>query len=115
MLCPFATAHHAATAPKLSRDPGLPFVAITEVTALHQKHAELGRRAAIVSSNEVTSAMHQTLNGPTSEFSLKPGDKIIVCSPLWNGGCDRVLEEVANCHYCLQPAFRVVTIVSSSG
>lgn len=59
--------------------------------------------------------MHKTLDGPASEFSLKPGEKITACSPLWNGGCDRVLEEVANCHHCLQPAFRVVTIVSSSG
>jgi hypothetical protein len=59
--------------------------------------------------------MHKTLDQSTPEFSLKSGEKIIACSPLWNGGCDRVLEEVANCHHCLQPGFRVVTILSSSG
>jgi hypothetical protein len=59
--------------------------------------------------------MHKTLDASTSEFSLKSGEKVTACSPLWNGGCDRVLEEVANCHHCLQPAFRVVTILSSLG
>ena len=59
--------------------------------------------------------MHKTLDQSPSEFSLKPGEKITACSPLWNGGCDRILEEVANCHHCLKPAFRVVTILSSSG
>ncbi len=57
----------------------------------------------------------QTLHQSTSEFGLKPGEKITACSPLWNGGCDRILEEVANCHHCLRPTFRVVTIVSSAG
>jgi hypothetical protein len=75
----------------------------------------LGLAAGTVSPNEVTSAMHKTLHESTPEFSLKPGEKITACSPLWNGGCDRILEEVANCHHCLRPAFRVVTIVSSSG
>ena len=59
--------------------------------------------------------MHKTLDECTSEFSLRPSEKITACSPLWNSGSDRILEEVANCHYCLQPAFRVVTILSSSG
>jgi len=59
--------------------------------------------------------MHKTLDESTSAFSLKPGEKITACSPLWNTGCDRILEEVANCHHCLRPAFRVVTILSSSG
>lgn len=103
----------------LSGDPGLPFVSITEVMAHDSKHAEIGLDAGIVSLNEVTSAMHKTLHKTphesTPDFSLKPGEKITMCSPLWKGGCDRILEEVANCHYCLQPAFRVVTILSSSG
>jgi hypothetical protein len=59
--------------------------------------------------------MHKTLHESASEFSLKPGEKRTVCSPLWSSGCDRILEEVANCHHCLQPAFRVVTILCASG
>jgi hypothetical protein len=59
--------------------------------------------------------MHKTLDESSSEFSLKPGEKVTACSPLWSSGCDRILEEVANCHHCLRPAFRVVTILSASG
>lgn len=59
--------------------------------------------------------MHKTLHESTSEFSLKTGEKVTACSPLWNSGCDRILEEVANRHHCLRPAFRVVTILCASG
>jgi hypothetical protein len=44
-------------------------------------------------------------------FKLKPGDRITDCSGLWSTS-DRVLEELATCHHCRRPTFRVLTITS---
>lgn len=52
---------------------------------------------------------------PSQEFSLKAGERISDCSPLLNSGSDRILEELANCHHCLRPTHRVITVTSASG
>jgi hypothetical protein len=51
----------------------------------------------------------------SSAFTLKPGERITDCSPLWTSGSDRVLEEIANCGHCLQPTYRVIVITSATG
>lgn len=50
-----------------------------------------------------------------SQFTLKLEERITDCSPLWTSGSDRVLEEIANCSYCLQPTYRVIVITSAAG
>jgi len=59
--------------------------------------------------------MHPHPQQASSAFTLKPGEKITDCSPLWTSGSDRVLEEVAGCNHCLQPTYRVIVIVSAAG
>jgi hypothetical protein len=59
--------------------------------------------------------MHQSQHQAPSEFTLNPGDRITGCVPLWSGGSDRVLQEIANCSYCLHPTYRVVVITSAGG
>ncbi|MCU1254789.1 MAG: hypothetical protein JWM83_1088 [Candidatus Angelobacter sp.] len=50
-----------------------------------------------------------------SQFTLKPGERITDCSPLWTSGSDRILEEVANCNHCLRPTYRVIAVTSAAG
>jgi hypothetical protein len=59
--------------------------------------------------------MHQSRHQAPSQFTLNPGDRITGCFPLWNGGSDRVLQEIANCNHCLHPTYRVVVITSAAG
>jgi hypothetical protein len=59
--------------------------------------------------------MHHHPQHVSSQFSLKPGERIIDCSPLWTSGSDRVLEEIAKCSHCLQPTYRVIVITSAAG
>jgi hypothetical protein len=58
--------------------------------------------------------MHDSLQA-SSQFTLKPGDRVTDCSPLWTSGSDRMLEEVANCNHCLRPTYRVVVVTSTAG
>jgi hypothetical protein len=51
----------------------------------------------------------------SSQFTLKPGERITNCSPLWTSGSDRVLEELAGCSHCLQPTYRVIVVTSATG
>lgn len=46
-------------------------------------------------------------------FHLNPGDEISDCSGLWTPS-DRMAEELAKCHACGRPTFRVVTIRSAA-
>lgn len=50
----------------------------------------------------------------SEEFRLEPGERITACAPL-TFVCDRILEELADCHHCRRPVHRVVTITSSRG
>ena len=50
-----------------------------------------------------------------SGFTLRSGEKITDCSPLWTSGSDRILEEIATCSHCLQPTYRVVVLTSAAG
>jgi hypothetical protein len=59
--------------------------------------------------------MSESLQGSSSQFTLKPGEKITGCSPLWTSGSDRVLEEVANCNLCLRPTHCVIIVASAAG
>jgi hypothetical protein len=58
---------------------------------------------------------HHPQHASSSQFTLKPGERITDCSPLWTSGSDRVLEEIANCSHCLQPTYRVIVITSAAG
>ena len=49
-----------------------------------------------------------------SPFSLQPGERITGCYPLWTGGSDRILQEVANCNYCLERTYRVIIITTTT-
>src|ERR1700681_2781646 len=69
--------------------------------------------SAIVSGNEVL-AMHDAPQG-SSQFTLKSGERITDCSPLWTSGSDRILEEIANCNHCLRPTYRVIAVTSVAG
>jgi hypothetical protein len=51
----------------------------------------------------------------SSGFTLKPGERITDCSPLWTSGSDRILEEIATCSHCLQPTYRVIVLTSAAG
>ncbi|HEY2915338.1 MAG TPA: hypothetical protein VGK21_18380 [Candidatus Angelobacter sp.] len=51
----------------------------------------------------------------SSVFTLKPGEKITDCSPLWTSGSDRILEEIATCSHCPQPTYRVIILTSAAG
>jgi hypothetical protein len=59
--------------------------------------------------------MHQPEHESTSEFTLKSGDRITGCFPLWTAGSDRILQEVANCNHCLRPTHRVIVVTSAVG
>lgn len=59
--------------------------------------------------------MNHSQRPEPSPFDLKSGERITACSPLWTGGSDRVLEEIANCSYCLHPTYRVIVVTSSAG
>jgi len=50
-----------------------------------------------------------------SAFSLNPGERIVDCCPLWTSGSDRMLQELANCHYCPRPTYRVITVATVLG
>jgi|GEM_PF-1671298 len=58
---------------------------------------------------------HHPQHASSSQFTLKPGERITDCSPLWTSGSDRVLEEIANCSHCLQPTYRVIVLTSAAG
>jgi hypothetical protein len=58
---------------------------------------------------------HHPQHASFSQFTLKPGERITDCSPLWTSGSDRVLEEIAKCSYCLQPTYRVIVMTSAAG
>jgi len=60
-------------------------------------------------------SQHAPSSFSLKSFSLKPGEKITDCRLLWTSGSDRVLAELANCHHCLRPTYKVVTIVSAGG
>jgi hypothetical protein len=51
----------------------------------------------------------------SQDFSLKPGERITACTPLLTGGCDRILQELANCHHCLRTTHRVIVVTAPSG
>lgn len=51
----------------------------------------------------------------SSGFTLKPGERITECCPLWTSASDRMLEEVANCNFCLLPTYRILVITSAAG
>jgi len=51
----------------------------------------------------------------SSAFTLKPGERIIACSPLWTSGSDRILEEISICGHCVQPTYRVTVLTSAAG
>lgn len=59
--------------------------------------------------------MHERQRESPSEFTLRPGDRITGCIPLWTAGSDRILEEVANCNHCLRPTHRVIVVTSAVG
>lgn len=59
--------------------------------------------------------MHHSQHDPDFPFSLKPGERISDCFPLWTSGCDRMLQEVANCNHCLRPTYRVIIVTSAAG
>jgi hypothetical protein len=59
--------------------------------------------------------MHEPPLDPNSQFSLKPGECVTDCFPLWTSGCDRMLEEVATCNHCWRPTYRVMVVVSAGG
>ncbi|MCU1220921.1 MAG: hypothetical protein JWN42_2118 [Candidatus Angelobacter sp.] len=50
-----------------------------------------------------------------TQFTLKPGERITACSPLWTSGSDRILEEIGRCSHCLRPTYRVIALTSTSG
>jgi hypothetical protein len=50
-----------------------------------------------------------------TQFTLKPGERITACSPLWTSGSDRILEEIGRCNHCLRPTYRVIAVTSTSG
>jgi hypothetical protein len=58
---------------------------------------------------------HHPQHASLSQFTLKLGERITDCSPLWTSGSDRVLEEIAKCSYCLQPTYRVIVMTSAAG
>ena len=72
-------------------------------------------RRGIVSGNEVFRAMQDHPQQVSSGFTLRPGERITHCSPLWTSGSDRILEEIATCSHCLQPTHRVVIVTSAAG
>ena len=59
-------------------------------------------------------AMQPTFSKLSTEFRLKPGERITASSSL-GAVCDRMLEELAQCHYCSDPVYRVLTIITSQG
>jgi hypothetical protein len=59
--------------------------------------------------------MSESLQGSSSQFTLKPGERITDCSPLWTSGSDRILEELAGCNLCLRPTHRVIIVTSAAG
>jgi hypothetical protein len=92
----------------------LPGVSITEVTGLLKKLAGNGLLTRYCVGQRGTQAMHHHPQ-PASAFTLKPGERITDCSPLWTSGSDRVQEEIAKCSHCLQPTYRVIVITSAAG
>ena len=58
--------------------------------------------------------MQETLPKPSEEFRLNPGERITTCTPLWVG-CDRILQELGNCHCCLGATHRVIVVTSPAG
>jgi hypothetical protein len=59
--------------------------------------------------------MHYPQHESPSTFALKPGEKIIGYFPLWTGGSDRIVEEIANCNHCLRPTHRVIVVTTAAG
>ena len=59
--------------------------------------------------------MQESQHQAPSEFHLKLGERITGCFPLWTGGSDRILQELASCNYCLQRTHRVVIVASAEG
>lgn len=51
----------------------------------------------------------------SSPFFLKFGERITDCCSRVTSGSDRMLEELANCFYCLQPTYRVIVVASAEG
>jgi len=51
----------------------------------------------------------------SSQFTLKHGERITDCSPLWTSGSDRILEEIASCNHCLRSTYRVIVVTSATG
>src|SRR6267154_5610111 len=51
----------------------------------------------------------------SSQFTLKHGEIITDCSPLWTSGSDRILEEIASCNHCLRSTYRVIVVTSAAG
>jgi len=49
------------------------------------------------------------------QFGVKPGERITACFPLFTTGSDRMLQEVANCNYCLHPTYRIVVMTTPEG
>jgi hypothetical protein len=59
--------------------------------------------------------MHHHPQQASFAFTLKPGERITDCSPLWTSGSDRILEEIASCGHCVQPTYRVIVLTSAAG
>jgi len=92
-----------------------PIFRITEVTGKIKNQMQIRHGRGIVSVNEVFRAMQDHPQQASSGFTLKPGERITDCSPLWTSGSDRILEEIANCSHCPQPTYRVIILTSAAG
>jgi hypothetical protein len=44
---------------------------------------------------------------------LRPGDTITDCTGVRNAS-DRIMQELATCHFCGRPTYRVITITSAA-
>lgn len=58
--------------------------------------------------------MQQTSSTLSREFRLERGERITASSPL-TAVCDRILQELAECHHCCGSVYRVVTITTAQG
>ena len=59
--------------------------------------------------------MYGSRHQESSRIQLNVGERITGCFALSAGGCDRILEELASCNYCLHPTYRVITVATAAG
>jgi hypothetical protein len=46
-------------------------------------------------------------------LTLRLGDTITECTGIWSAS-DRIMQELATCHLCDRPTYRVITITSAA-